>query len=285
MLMFFAFCAISLSAQTQPTKIDEIRLSSGKTITIYSNGTWKERIFSKPKLEFVNIPAGIFTMGSSDKEAYRETDETQRNLKISAFKMSKYEVTFEQYDLFCDATGREKPSDAGWGRGNRPVVNVRWTDAVAFAEWVDCRLPTEAEWEYACRAGTITPYNTGVCLNASQANYEGTSPYTSKCPKGEYKEKTMPVGSFAPNPWGLYDIHGNVWEWCSDWFAPYPPGKVKVPDVDEETNPIGPLTGTYRVLRGGSWLNKAQHCRSAYRLNYSPDYRDFFIGFRLVSLK
>lgn len=270
------FITISLSAQTQPTKVQDVKLDNGKTITIYSNGTWKEKVFKKPTIAWVSIPAGTFTMGSPTSEIDRQSDETQHQVTLSAFKMSKYEVTFEQYDLFCDATGRSKPSDEGWGRGNRPVINVSWDDATAFAEWMGCRLPTEAEWEYACRAGTTTPFNTGNCLSTSQANYNGNYLYGS-CSKGEYREKTMPVGSFTANAYGLFDMHGNVWEWCSDWYGDY--------STSAQTNPKGASSGSTPVFRGGSWYNDASICRSAYRNGSSPDYRAFNIGFRLVSPK
>jgi formylglycine-generating enzyme len=228
------------------------------------------------EIEWVSIPAGSFTMGSPLSEKDRGDDETQHKVTLSAFKMSKYEVTFEQYDAFCEATGRAKPSDNGWGRGKRPVINVSWHDATAFAEWMGCRLPTEAEWEYAARAGTTTPFNTGNCLSTSQANYDGNYPYGA-CSKGEYRSKTMPVGSFAPNAWGLYDMHGNVWEWCSDWYGDY--------STLAQTNPKGPASGSNRVVRGGSWLHDAQFCRSAYRTDDTPDLRSNRIGFRLVSPK
>ncbi|MDD3723587.1 MAG: formylglycine-generating enzyme family protein [Lutibacter sp.] len=270
------FATIGLWGQTQPTVIQEFRLNNGKAITIYSNGTWKEKVFKKPTITWVSIPAGTFTMGSPASEVDRNRDETQHEVTLSAFKMSAFQVTFEQYDLFCDATGRSKPSDEGWGRGNRPVINVSWNDATAFAEWMGCRLPTEAEWEYACRAGTTTPFNTGNNLTTSQANYHGNYPYNNNA-KGVYREKTTPVGSFAPNAWGLYDMHGNVWEWCSDWYGDY--------STSAQTNPKGPSSGSYRVLRGGSWINYADYCRSARRGYDTPDSRDDCIGFRLVSPK
>lgn len=231
---------------------------------------------SQKYIEFVSIPAGTFTMGSPASEVDRFGNETQHQVTLSAFKMSKYEVTFEQYDLFCDATGRSKPRDQGWGRGNRPVINVSWHDATAFAEWMGCRLPTEAEWEYACRAGTTTPFSTGNNLTTSQANYNGNYPY-NKNPKGEYREKTTLVGSFAPNKWGLYDMHGNVWEWCSDWYGDY--------STSAQTNPKGASSGSDPGLRGGSWDSNAYFCRAAYRIRSTPDYRYYGIGFRLVSPK
>jgi len=230
----------------------------------------------KPSDEWVNIPAGTFTMGSPQNEEDRSDDETQHQVTLSAFKMSKYEVTFAQYDLFCDVTGRSKPSDQGWGRGRRPVINVSWDDAKAFADWMGCRLPTEAEWEYAARAGTTTAFSTGNCLSTAQANYDGNNPY-SGCSKGEYRQKTLPVGSFPANAWGLHDMHGNVWEWCSDWYGAYP--------TAAQTNPKGSASGSHRVIRGGSWIFNARYCRSAYRNISTPAGRSNFIGFRLVSPK
>ena len=199
---------------------------------------------NKPNIEWVDIPAGTFIMGSPKSEFKRQDDERQHHVTLSAFKMSKYEVTFEQYDLFCDATGRKRPSDNGWGRGNRPVVNIGWDDATAFAEWMGCRLPTEAEWEYACRDGKTTPFSTGDTLTTSHANFNGIY-YINNTAIGEYREKTLPVGSFAPNAWGLYDMHGNVWEWCSDWYGVY--------SKKAQINPKGPISGDRRVIRGGNW--------------------------------
>jgi len=270
------FATIGLWAQTQPSVLDEVKIKNGKTITIYSNGTWKEKVFKKPTIAWVSIPAGTFTMGSPTSEVDRSSDETQHQVTLSAFKMSKYEVTFEQYDLFCDATGRSKPSDEGWGRGNRPVINVSWDDASAFAEWMGCRLPTEAEWEYAARGGTTTPFSTGNNLTTSQANYDGNYPYNNNA-KGEYRQKTLPVGSFAANAYGLFDMHGNVWEWCSDWYGDY--------STSAQINPKGASSGSYRVIRGGSWNSHADTCRSAYRGSRTPDHRYDIIGFRLVSPK
>ena len=228
----------------------------------------------KPVIEWVSIPAGTFMMGSPKAEAERFDDEVQHQVTLGAFNMSKYEITFGQYDKFCDATGRSQPFDEGWGRGKKPVINVSWTDAKAFAEWMGCRLPTEAEWEYATRAGSATPFYTGDCLGTGQANYNGNYPY-SGCREGTLMRKTVPIGGFEPNTWGLHDMLGNVWERCNDVYDNYPPGA--------QTNPKGPSKGTNRVIRGGSWYCYANYCRSAYRGNHNPDQVNYGIGIRLVS--
>lgn len=229
---------------------------------------------NKPDIEWADIPSGTFTMGSPLTEKGRFTNETQREVTLSAFKISKYEVTFEQYDLFCESTGRSKPSDEGWGRGKRPVINVSWHDANAFAEWMGCRLPTEAEWEYAARAGTTTPFNTGNCLSTSEANYNGKRPYND-CSEGEFRKKTLPVGSFAPNDWGLYDMHANVSEWCNDWYDFYP--------TTAQTNPKGPDSGDFRVEKGGNWTDGARSCRSAVHSYANPATQAEYIGFRVAA--
>ena len=230
----------------------------------------------KPNIKWVNIPTGTFTMGSPLNEADRSFNETQHQVILSAFKMSKYEVTFEQYDLFCEATSREKPSDEGWGRGKYPVINVSWFDAKAFADWMNCRLPTEAEWEYACRARRTNSFNTGKNLKTSRANYDGNYSRHKKS-NVKFEEKTLPVGSFPSNSYGLCDMHGNVWEWCSDWYGDY--------SADAQTNPKGSETGAIRVYRGGSWSSNAQDCRAAKRDYTHPSFHDYSLGFRLVSIE
>ena len=213
-------------------------------------------------------------MGSPSSEVDRSDTELQHQVSLSAFKMSAHEVTFEQYDAFCVATKSEKPSDEGWGRGKRPVINVSWDDATAFAKWVGARLPTEAEWEYACRAGSTSTFNTGSNLTTNQANYNGKYPYNNNA-LGIDRAQSTEVGSFAPNAYGLYDMHGNVWEWCSDWYDAYP--------SSPQTNPRGPSEGSRRLLRGGCWYFTAEFCRAAIRNFGTQDRRIEIIGFRLVS--
>ncbi|GHU50678.1 hypothetical protein FACS1894200_10280 [Spirochaetia bacterium] len=136
-----------------------------------------------------------------------------------------------------------------------------------------CRLPTEAEWKYACRAGTSTPFSTGSNITTDQANYDGNGLYNGNA-KGTYREKTWAVGSGTPNAWGLYDMHGNVWEWCWDWYGSYASGA--------QTNPAGAASGSDRVLRGGSWSHNAVYVRSASRSDSTPTIRDYGVGFRVV---
>ncbi len=228
----------------------------------------------KPTVQWASIPLGTFIMGSPADEVDRSDDEIEHYVIVSGYKISAYKVTFDQYDAFCEATGRMKPDDSGWGRGKRPVINVSWSDATAFADWMGCRLPTEAEWEYACRAGSTTPFNTGYNLTTDQANYDGNFPYNNNA-KGIYRAQNTEVGNFAPNAWGLYDMHGNVYEWCSDWYSDYP--------SSSQTNPSGPSEGLYRVFRGGRWSSRASSCRSANRSTSDPDDFNNFIGFRIVS--
>ena len=244
---------------------------------------------------FVKIPAGEFTMGSPASEIGRQNDETQHQVCLSSFYMSKYAVTVAEFRKFVEATGyrtdAEKDDDTeNWRHGmwetlrpknekNHPVVYVSWNDAVAYCKWMTkrggktYRLPTEAEREYACRAGTTTPFNTGDNLTTDQANYDGSHPYNNN-PKGVYRKNTVPVNSFAPNTWGLYNMHGNVQEWCSDWYGDYSAGTVK--------NPNGTTIGSERVSRGGYWDTFAEDCRSAIRSSGIPECRCDWVGFRLV---
>ena len=191
--------------------------------------------------------------------------------------MSKYEVTFDEYDAFCDATGRSKPSDRGWGRGTRPVINVSWNDAVAYCDWLTANypgtyyLPSEAEWEYACRAGSTTDYYWG---NSWDDDY-GWYYYNSSA-------QTHPVGEKLPNDFGLYDMSGNVWEWCRDWYSSSAYSNTGSYTTNPSGNPVYEASPSERVLRGGCWYSDVDYCRSAYRYDFYPSYTDYGIGFRVA---
>jgi formylglycine-generating enzyme required for sulfatase activity len=242
------------------------------------------------KLELVRIPAGRFMMGSPAggpeadvvreiKEIWREIswgeyDETQHEVTITKpFYMGIYEVTQGQWRAVMGGNPSEFKGD------DNPVEKVSWDDAMDFCRKLSAksgrkvRLPTEAEWEYACRAGTTTAFNTGATISTDQANYDGNYTYGNGR-KGVYRKKTTPAGSFPANAWGLYDMHGNVWEWCSDRYGDY--------DLTKSKDPQGVSSGTPRVIRGGSWDSDPRRCRSAIRGRLEPGDRYDSVGFRVV---
>ena len=224
--------------------------------------------------EMVLIPAGTFRMG--DITGNGDSDEQPvHEVSVESFVMGRYPVTFAEYDYFCEATNRGKLEDEDWGRDNRPVINVYWHDAVAYTEWLseqtgqEYRLPTEAEWEYAARAGTETDYWWGNDIGSNNSVCDG-------CGSQWDDEQTAPVGSFAANPFGLYDTAGNVWEWCADnWHENYDVAPTDG-DVWEGSD------DSYRVLRGGSWDSYSSYLRAAYRFYGSPVNRYSYFGFRVV---
>jgi formylglycine-generating enzyme required for sulfatase activity len=222
--------------------------------------------------EMIWIPAGRFRMGDIQGSGY-DNEKPVHSVNVKQFAMGKYEVTFAEYDKFANATGRVKPDDEGWGRGNRPVINVSWNDAVAYTNWLSqqtgktYRLPTEAEWEYAARAGTETKYWWGNHIGSNKANcYD--------C--GDSFKYTAPVGSFQSNAFGLFDMLGNVWEWtCSEYENKYG-GK-------EQKCSLGNNNAKDRVLRGGSWGFNPLNVRAAVRGRNYPDIRGNGSGFRVVA--
>ena len=232
--------------------------------------------------EMVVLPTGSFRMGSpSGEEGRYDFEGPVRTVTIgSRIAMGRYEVTFAEYDRFADADSRRsRPDDQGWGRGSRPVMNVSQEDAKAYAAWLSeqtgktYRLPSEAEWEYAARAGTETAYSWGDSISCIQARYgrreDGECSNSSDGP--------VSVGSFEPNAFGLFDMHGNVWEWVADcWHYSYEgaptDGSAWTTGCDE----------ALAVVRGGSWLYSPRNLRAAYRYSYSPSFRYYDIGFRLV---
>jgi formylglycine-generating enzyme required for sulfatase activity/C1A family cysteine protease len=246
--------------------------TSTTTTTTIPNGDYTNSL----GMSFRLIPAGTFTMGSPENEPGWLSDETQHQVTLTkSFYMQTTEVTQGQWKT---VTGSNPSHFLSCG-DNCPVEKVSWDDVQSFITSLNgrgegtYRLPTEAEWEYAARAGTSTPFYFGQCLSTNQGNYDGNYPLTG-CSKGEYREEVIPVASLEANAYGLYDMHGNVWEWCQDWYGAYPTGSV--------TDPGGPGSGSYRVVRGGSWENLATRCRSADRGWLSPATRDHALGFRLV---
>jgi formylglycine-generating enzyme required for sulfatase activity/uncharacterized caspase-like protein len=251
--------------------------------------SFEEELCVGVRLAMVAIPAGSFTMGSPEDEEGRELEESpQRLVQVPAFFMGRYPITQVQYEAFM-GTNLSEFNDGE----NCPAKQVSWNDAVKFCDRLTqktgrtYRLPSEAEWEYACRAGTTTPFHFGETIATDLANYRGTDwEYQGKTypgnygsgPKGKYREQTTPVGSFAiANAFGLYDMHGNVWEWCADhWHENYQGGPT------DGSAWITGGKGAHRVLRGGSWNYPPRFCRSACRDYFDPGNGDYDFGFRVV---
>jgi formylglycine-generating enzyme required for sulfatase activity len=236
-------------------------------------------------LDMVLIPNGSFQMGAPDTEKYRSIDEIpQRRVTVASFSMGKYAVTQAQWEAVAalpQVNLSLNPNPSDFKGANRPVEQVNWNEAMEFCARLAkktgraYRLPSEAEWEYACRAGTTSPFYFGETITTDFVNYNGNYPY-GNAPKGIYREQTTDVGSFPPNAFGLYDMHGNVWEWCADaWHENYQgaPSDGRVWEGGDDQ---------YRVLRGGSWFNYAVICRSAYRLRSALGVRYRLLGFRVA---
>lgn len=228
-------------------------------------------------MKFAWIPPGTFLMGSPANEPKRSDDEAQHKVTLTkGFHLGIHQVTQAQWQ----AVMAGNPSHFK-GVANLPVENVSWDEAAVFCEALGekdgktYRLPTEAEWEYACRAGTTTPFYFGGTISVNQANYDGNYTYAGG-KKGTHCQKTTAVGSFPANAWGLFDMHGNVWEWCIDWCGPYPGGELK--------DPQGFVGGDRRVCRGGSWVDQPRRCRSACRRGDAPAFRSYSLGLRFCLL-
>ncbi len=219
--------------------------------------------------EMVWIFPGAFYMGAESKQG--EIDELpQHKVTLNGFYMDKYEVTRDEFERIMGYN----PSKFK-GCGSCPVDNVSWFEAQEYCRKVNKRLPTEAEWEYACRAGAKTVFHSGATMSSNRANFNGLHPYGG-VPKGTFRKKPLPVGSFKPNAWNLYDMHGNVWEWCADWYD------VAYYGNSPEKNPKGPNEGRYKVVRGGAWNSDGASLRITNRISYSPSVRLNTIGFRCV---
>jgi formylglycine-generating enzyme required for sulfatase activity/tRNA A-37 threonylcarbamoyl transferase component Bud32 len=289
---------ISIPATPEPT--NSPRLSSPpssntlqtfqfETVTVDARGSiinrsneqaryFAEDLGNGVTLEMVQIPGGTFTMGSPTSEAARGSDESpQRQVRVPGFFIGKYEITQEQYQAIIGTNPARFKGD------KRPVETVSWDNAVEFCQKLSqktgktYRLPSEAEWEYACRAGTTTPFYFGETITTDLVNYDGNFTYAS-APKGQYRQQTTPVGSFPPNAFGLYDMHGNVWEWCQDhWHDNYNGAPTDGSAWTNDNDNRSP-----RLLRGGSWYLNPEYCRSASRYGYTAGHRYYNIGFRVV---
>jgi formylglycine-generating enzyme required for sulfatase activity len=284
------------------------------------------------ELEMVRIPAGAFLMGSPPEEPERKGSEgPQHRVELEEYLMGQTPITQAQWrqvagwrerpgeswgrDLDPESSFfqlRRNPEARGYGEGifsplegesnsdQRPVDNVSWLDAIEFCNRLSQRtgrqytLPSEGQWEYACRAGTIEPFHFGPTITLALANYDGSYTYASG-PEGEYRKQTTPVGMFPANAWGLHDMHGNVWEWCLDhWHDSYdgaPPDGSAWLNTTQPTKKTTTEKGNdsdteeeSRLLRGGSWRYLPRYCRSASRIRNRPDYASDLVGFRVVCL-
>ncbi|VTR98789.1 bifunctional serine/threonine-protein kinase/formylglycine-generating enzyme family protein [Tuwongella immobilis] len=240
-------------------------------------------------MQLVLIPAGSFLIGAPPTEPQRQADEAPlHRVEITrSFYMSMFPVTQQQYQMVMGQNPSQFNLRAG-GSPSHPVESVSWFDAMEFCRRLSQRyeerqfrreyhLPTEAEWEYACRAGTESPFGLGETLSRFEANFDWTEPY-GPVPLAEPLAMTSMVGSYAANAWGVYDLHGNVWEWCADWYS------SQAYQTNPERDPLGPRWGTKRVIRGGAWDSPGRHCRSAKRNADVPTAVTPTIGFRVVML-
>lgn len=226
-------------------------------------------------MTFVYIEPGRFRMGSPLSEKGRDRNEIQRMKTLqNGFYIQTTEVSQGQWISIMG----NNPAEFDNCGTDCPIDNISWNEIQIFVDTLNqkdknyiYRLPTEVEWEYVCRSGNMTPFYTGQCLPATAANYNGNEPF-SGCRKGEFRERTLPVGSFAPNAWGVFDMHGNVKEFCS----------AKQPNYLMKTILNNKTWGKDPVLRGGSWLSSARKCRSAFRYHVTPNERSNEFGFRLV---
>jgi len=248
----------------------------------------KQRDHGRPspaRMNMITILPGSFMMGSPKDEVRRDSNESPRH-KVTIdypFEVGKFEVTFSEWGV-CVANGGcrgHRPKDGGWGRGNRPVINISWQDAKSYVKWLsrktglNYRLLSEAEWEYVARAGQKGPFSTGYSIGAYDANFNGEKPYGDG-PQGPYIRQTKPVGSYPANAFGLHDIHGNVYEWVEDCWNENHTGAP--------ANGKARLRGNckLRVMRGGSWVTHGYQMRASKRLRYTTDYRYDDYGFRVA---
>lgn len=244
---------------------------AGSTEAQPENGTFTEIL---TRLEFVKIPGGSFMMGDTAHRGY-DFEGPIHKVTLKEFYIGRHEVTFDAYDMFAEEAKRPLPDDAGWGRGNRPVINVSWYDAREFAKWLSkksgkrFRLPSEAEWEYAAKAGTDSPYWWGSKIGTGNANCNG-------CGSRWDSTMTAPVGSFPPNAYGLYDVLGNVYEWVED------AGHDSYKGAPVDGSAWSDETSQTRIMRSSSYRDEPRDVRTSIRNWAGPERSLQDTGFRLV---
>ena len=273
------------AATAEATGVPGIRPDQMPKKPIWNPGDTFQDCTGCPKL--VVIPPGSFMMGSPKEEEDRDDSEgPMHEVRIDyPLAVGMYPVTFDEWDACVSdgGCGGYEPEDEDWGRGTRPVINVSWEDAQSYIRWLSrktgkvYRLLSESEWEYAARAGTETPFHTGRTISTKQANYDGNFTYGTGR-EGQYREQTTPVGSFEPNRFGLYDVHGNVSEWVEDCLGSYDGAPADGSAWESED------LRDARVVRGGSWFSGPRDLRSALRLRYSTGGRNNGLGFRVARM-
>ncbi|MEM9274097.1 MAG: SUMF1/EgtB/PvdO family nonheme iron enzyme [Cyanobacteria bacterium P01_F01_bin.143] len=295
----------NLNSTTTPISLTELDSFNFETVTVDQDGEIFERSDKQAKffkedlgngviLEMVYIPGGKFLMGTEDEEIERlekkfniewvTREKPQHKVTVQPFFMGKFQITQTQWKTIASLPQIKRylyPEPSRFKGDHLPVEQVSWEEAVEFCQRLskltrkEYRLPSEAEWEYACRAGTTTPFNFGATITSNLANYRGISIYADE-PRGEYREQTIQVESFNPNNFGLYDMHGNVWEWCQDnWHDNYK-------DAPDDGSVWFSKSNNEHIVRGGSWLANPWGCRSADRPHNQRNTRSFSIGLRIV---
>ena len=274
-LLFAATLATAKKTQTEEPQAAQLQKKAAAKADLPLEKTIE--ISKDVNMVVVFIPAGKFEMGSPPTELQKDNDEGQHTVKLTkAFYIGKFEVTQLQYRAIMHQ------NNSKFGGDKLPVENANWHEARRFLKRLSdktglkFRLPTEAEWEYACRAGTTTAFNVGTTPDSSLANYKAKTPYADGV-AGEYLKRTNNVGAYRPNAFGLYDMHGNVWEWCSDL---YDKNYYKISPLVDPKGPQKSNSG--HVIRGGAWNEKAYKCRSADRNHRWPKINQSIIGFRVV---
>ncbi len=302
----------TVAQQAHPLAAPTIETETPATALPWQMLRWRSRTLAFAEkvdglaLMMLRIPAGSFLMGSPTEELERDNDEgPQHQVQLQEFLLSRTPITQAQWrvvagwqplegeppwerELKQDPLGSE--ADSGFRGEDRPVVNVSWHDAMEFCRRLRRRtgrsytLPSEAQWEYACRAGTTTPFHFGATISPQLANYNATTSY-AEGPAGENRRQTTDVASFPANAWGLHDMHGNVWEWCLDhWHGSYAEGDEEAPTDGSAWIEKNDAENQSRLLRGGSWNNFPGFCRSAYRDLNHPDNANDDLGFRVCCL-